>query len=72
MFHISSPIVLFLMAKPMTFFWRYRSNFIWGGQKEGVRRGMGEEAQSEDYFCKSFIIKKDTNFFSQTVGQTNF
>ena len=43
-----------------------------GGQKEGVRQGMGKEAQNEHYFCKIPIIRQDTNFISQTIGQTNF
>ena len=47
------------------------SNFIFGGQKEGVRGCMGSEAQNEGYFCKIPIIKQDTNFISQTVGQTS-
>ena len=30
------------------------------------------EAQNEGYFWKIPIIQHDTNFISQTVGQTNF
>ena len=33
---------------------------------------MGEKSPNEGYFCKIPIIKKDTNFISQTFGQTNF
>ena len=34
---------------------------------------MGEEAQNEvGFFLQIPIIKKDTNFISQTGGQTNF
>ena len=39
---------------------------------EGVRGGYGKEAQNKGYFCKIPIIKQDTNFISQTFGQTNF
>ena len=41
-----------------------RSNVIWGGQKEGVRGGMGGESLNEGNFCKIPIIKQDTNFIS--------
>ena len=34
--------------------------------------GMGGEAQNEVFFCKIPIIKQDTNFISQTIGQTIF
>ena len=36
------------------------------------KEGVWGEAQNEDYFCKIPIIKQDTIFTSQTVGQTNF
>ena len=32
---------------------------------------MGGEALNEGYFCKIPIIKQDTNFISQTFGQTS-
>ena len=54
-------------------FWGSGSNFIWGGLKEGVGGGMGEKPKMRDfYFCKIPTIQQDTNFISQTVGQTNF
>ena len=34
--------------------------------------GYGGEAQNEGYFSKIPIIHQDTNFISQTIGQTNF
>ena len=41
------------------------------GKKRG-KRGYGGESLNEGYFCKISIIKQDTNFISQTFGQTNF
>ena len=41
-----------------------------GGQKEG-EEWYGEEALNESYFCKIAIIKQDSNFISQTFGQTS-
>ena len=60
--------------------------FLWEGQGHfgikikfhpGRAKGRGEreyggKAKNEGYFCKIPIIKQDTNFISQTVGQTNF
>ena len=43
-----------------------------GRVKGRGKRGLWGEAQNEGYFCKLSIIKQDTNFISQTVGQTNF
>ena len=60
------------MGRSMTFFFKLGSNFIWGGQKEGVRGRYGEETQNEAYLCKILIIKQDTKFISQTFGQTKF
>ena len=42
-----------------------------GEDKRRGKRGYGGEAQNE-IFCKITIIKQDTNFISQTVGQINF
>ena len=41
---------------------------------EGKRRGKRGVWRRihEGYFCKIPIIKQDTNFISQTFGQTNF
>ena len=53
MFHISSPIVFFLWEGQRWFFGgRWGSNFIWGGQKEGVRGGMVGEAKMRWFFAK--------------------
>ena len=46
--------------------------FHLGRTKGRGKRGYGGKAQNEGYFCKISIIKQDTNFISQTVGQTNF
>ena len=43
-----------------------------GRAKGRGKRGYGGVAQNEGYFCKITIIQQDTNFISQTVGQTNF
>ena len=66
-------IVLFSYGrvKDEDVFW-YGSNFIWEGKRKGEEEGMGEEYLNEGYFCKIPIIKQDTNFISQTFGQTNF
>ena len=53
-------------------FFLIRIKYHLGGQKERVRGGMGGESLNEGYFCKIPIIKQDTNFISQTFGQTNF
>ena len=40
---------------------------------EGKGNGYGERPKMRVFFlCKIPIIKQDTNFISQTVGQTNF
>ena len=49
-----------------------RIKFHLGKAKGMGKRGYGGEAQKEGYFCKIPIIKQDTNFISETVGQTNF
>ena len=46
--------------------------FHMGRAKGRGKRGYGGEAQNEGYFCKIPVIKQDTNFISQTTGQTNF
>ena len=46
MFHIFSPIVHFSHGKVKDIFWWWRSNFIWGGQKEGVRGSWGRSPKS--------------------------
>ena len=43
-----------------------------GERKRKCKRGVWGEALSEGYFYKIPIIKQDTNFISQTFGQTNF
>ena len=45
MFHISSPIVLFSYGKVKVFLGGKGSNFIWGGQKEGVRGDIGRSTK---------------------------
>ena len=71
MFHISSPIVLFLVGRSRTFF-GIRIKFHLGREKGRGKRGYGGEALNEGYFYKIPIIKQDINFISQTVGHTNF
>ena len=70
--HISSPIVLLLMAKVKDILEEIRIKFHLGRAKGSSKRGMQEEAQNKGYFCKMPIIKQDTNFISQTFGQTHF
>ena len=41
------------------------------GKRRG-KRGYRQESLNDEYFCKIPIIMHDTNFISQTVGQTNF
>ena len=72
MFHISSPIVLFSYWKVRDIFGGIRIKFHLGRSKGRGNRGYGGEAQNEGYFCKIPIIRQDTNFISQTDGQTNF
>ena len=48
------------------------SNFHLGRAKERSQRGYGGESLNEGYFCKTSIIKHDTNFISQTFGHTHF
>ena len=60
------------MGRSMTFLGGWLSNFFWGRQKEGEQGGFGGETQNEVFICKITIIKQDTNFILQTVGQTNF
>ena len=71
MFYISSPTVLFSYGKVRDIFW-IRIKFHLGRTKGRGKRGYGEEAQNEVLICKIPIIKKDTNFISQTFVQTNF
>ena len=52
-------------------FWDKDQISSWEGKRKG-KMGYGGEAQNEGYFCKIPIIKQDTNFISQTFGQTNF
>ena len=66
-------LYIFLMGRSRTFWGRrYCSNFIWGGQKEGVGGEWEERAKMRCFVYKIPIIKWDTNLISQTVGQTNF
>ena len=60
------------MGRSRTFVWDKDHISSGEGKKEGVRGGYGGEAQNEGYLCKIPIIKKDTDFISQTFGQTNF
>ena len=46
--------------------------FHLGRTKGWGEGGYGGEAQNEGYFHKIPIIKQDTNFISQSIGQTNF
>ena len=71
MLHISSPIVLFSYGKVKDTFWDKDQISSGQGKRKG-KRGYGGEAQSEDYFCKIPLVKQDTNFISQPVGNTNF
>ena len=63
--------VLFSYGKVKDIFWGITINFHLGRAKGRAKRGYGE-AQNEGYFCKIYIIQQDSNFISQTVGQTNF
>ena len=72
MFHISSLIVLFSNGKVNVFWGEIWIKFHLGRAKGRGNRGYGGEAQDEGIFCKIPIIKQDTNFISQTFGQTNF
>ena len=40
--------------------------------KDQISLGRAKESLNEGYFCKIPIIKQDTNFISQSFGQTNF
>ena len=71
MFHISSPIVLFSHGKVKDVSRWMRIKFYLERAKGRDKRGYGGEAQNEGYFCKIPIIKQDTDFILQTVGQTN-
>ena len=67
-----SDCTFFLMGR-----WRIRMFFnkdqISSGEgKRKGKRGYGGESLNEGYYCKIPIIKHDTNFISQTFGQTNF
>ena len=73
MFHTSSPIVIFFLWEGSRMCWGIRIKFHLGRAKGRDKRvGMWGEAQKDGYFCKIPIIKQNTNFISQTVGQTNF
>ena len=61
----------FLIGRSRTF-WGIRIKFHLGREEGRGKREYGGKAQNEGYFCKIPIIKQDTNFISQTVGQTNF
>ena len=43
-----------------------------GRAKGRGKRGYEGKSLNEGYFCNIPIINQDTNFFSQTFGQTNF
>ena len=65
-------VCTFSYGKIKGIFGGIRIKFHLGGQKVGVRRGMEEKPKMRVIFCKIPIIQLDTNFISQTVGQTNF
>ena len=71
MFHISSSIVPFFLWECQGHFWGIRIKFHLWRAKERGKRGYGGRAKMR-LFCKIPIIKWDTNFISQTAGQTNF
>ena len=71
MFHISSCIVLFLKGWSRTLFGD-KDQISYGRATGRGKSVVGGEAQNEGYFCKIPIIKQDTNFISQIVGETNF
>ena len=72
MFHISSPIVLFSWEDHGYFGGESGSNFIWGGQKEGVR-GVWGEAQIEVVFFAKFplLSKIQTLSYKLFIWQTS-
>ena len=72
MFHTPSPIVLFFLWEGQGCFLDKDQVSYGKEQKERVRGGMGEEPQVRVIFAKFPLIKQDTTFISQTVGQTNF
>ena len=57
MFHFSSLIVLFLIGRSRKFFGD-KDQFIWGGQKEGLRGDMGKKPKMRVIFAKFLLLKK--------------